>query len=112
MTRLGVPSELAAGRHAALFLITSSVSFVALVVFGTLTSIGVLSNGGAPLLLTLLPAVGAAIAIVLALLFAHRAIHPPSRTAGSCAARSGAPTGSCTPARARASTCCATATRC
>jgi uncharacterized membrane protein YbhN (UPF0104 family) len=70
MTRLGVPSELAAGRHAALFLITSAVSFVAMVVFGTLTSIGVLSNGGAPLLLTLLPAVGAAIAIALALVFA------------------------------------------
>ena len=51
MTRLGVPAELAAGRHAALFLITSSVSFVALVVFGTLTSIGVLPDGGAPLLL-------------------------------------------------------------
>ena len=41
-----------------------------MVVFGTLTSIGVLSNGGAPLLLTLLPAVGAAIAIALALVFA------------------------------------------
>ena len=50
MTRLGVPAELAAGRHAALFLITSAVSFVAMVVFGTLTSIGVLPNGGAPLL--------------------------------------------------------------
>jgi uncharacterized membrane protein YbhN (UPF0104 family) len=70
MTRLGVPAELAAGRHAALFLITSSVSFGALVLFGTLTSAGVLDGGGAPLLLTLLPAVVAALAIVLAVLFA------------------------------------------
>ena len=70
MTRLGVPTELAAGRHAALFLITSSVSFGALVLAGTLTSIGVLPNGGVSLPATLLPAVGAAIAIVLALLFA------------------------------------------
>jgi uncharacterized membrane protein YbhN (UPF0104 family) len=80
MTRLGVPAELAAGRHAALFLITSSVSFVALVVFGTLTSIGLLPDGGAPLLLTLLPAVGAAIAIVLALLFAMS--DPPDEPRG------------------------------
>ena len=34
MTRLGVPAELAAGRHAALFLITSAVSFGALVLSG------------------------------------------------------------------------------
>jgi uncharacterized membrane protein YbhN (UPF0104 family) len=70
MTRLGVPAELAAGRHAALFLITSAVSFVALVVFGTLTTVGVLPDGGASPLLTLLPAVVAALAILLALLFA------------------------------------------
>ena len=30
MTRLGVPGELASSRHAALFLATSAVSFVAI----------------------------------------------------------------------------------
>ena len=34
MTRLGVPADLAASRHAALFLATSAVSFVALVFAG------------------------------------------------------------------------------
>src|SRR4051794_4474828 len=48
LTRLGVPAELAAGRHAALFLITSAVSFVALVLAGGLTADGLLPRG-APL---------------------------------------------------------------
>jgi uncharacterized membrane protein YbhN (UPF0104 family) len=77
MTRLGVPAQLAASRHAALFLLTSAVSFVALVLAGALTSIGVLP-GDAPLVGTLLPAVGAAIGIGLAVAFAlSRALEEP-----------------------------------
>jgi uncharacterized membrane protein YbhN (UPF0104 family) len=75
MTRLGVPAELAAGRHAALFLITSAVTFAALVVAGTLGTLGI-ANGDAPAWATLLPAVGAAIVIALALGFARSASPP------------------------------------
>lgn len=80
MTRLGVPAELAAGRHAALFLITSAVSFGSLVLFGGLASAGVLPNGDVSLLATLLPAVGAAIVIALAFVFAMS--DPPARSGG------------------------------
>jgi uncharacterized membrane protein YbhN (UPF0104 family) len=79
MTRLGVPAPVAAGRHAALFLITSGVSFVALVLAGTLTAVGVLP-GDASALATLAPAAGAAIAIGLAMAFALG--HPPGRPEG------------------------------
>jgi uncharacterized membrane protein YbhN (UPF0104 family) len=72
MTRIGVPAELATSRHAALFLITSAVTFVALVVAGTLGTLGI-ANGDAPVYATLLPAVGAAIVIALALGFARSA---------------------------------------
>ena len=43
LTKLGVPAELAARRHAALFLITSAVTFVAIFLAGILTSVGVLA---------------------------------------------------------------------
>ncbi len=55
MRRAGVPAEVAAERHVALFLITSAVGFVSLVLFGTLEAAGVLP-GDAPLVGTLLPA--------------------------------------------------------
>jgi uncharacterized protein (TIRG00374 family) len=67
MTRLGVPSELAASRHAALFLATSAVSFVALAIAGFLATI----FSEASLMLTLVPAVVATVAITLAVLFAY-----------------------------------------
>lgn len=70
LTRLGVPAQLAANRHAALFLLTSAVTFVAIVLAGTLTAAGVLP-GDASLAATLLPAAGAAIAILLAVGFAR-----------------------------------------
>ena len=56
MRRAGVPSEIAAERHVALFLITSAVGFVALMVFGTLEAVDLLP-GDASLVGTLLPAV-------------------------------------------------------
>ena len=46
MRRIGVPAELAAQRHAALFLATSAVSFVALVLAGTGVATGVLPGRG------------------------------------------------------------------
>jgi uncharacterized membrane protein YbhN (UPF0104 family) len=79
MTRIGVPADLATSRHAALFLITSSVSFAALVFAGGLVTVGVLP-GDASLLATLLPAVGAGIAILLALGFAR--LDPPQEPGG------------------------------
>jgi uncharacterized membrane protein YbhN (UPF0104 family) len=76
MTRLGVPADLAASRHAALFLITSSVSFGALVLAGGLVSIGLLP-GDASLVATLAPATVAAIVIAVAIVFAGS--DPPVR---------------------------------
>jgi uncharacterized membrane protein YbhN (UPF0104 family) len=80
LTKFGVPAELAGRRHAALFLITSAVTFVALVVAGTLGTLGI-ANGDAPVWATLLPAVGAAIVIALALGFA-RSDSPPEPDGG------------------------------
>ncbi|HWK25479.1 MAG TPA: YbhN family protein [Solirubrobacter sp.] len=74
LTRLGVPAELAASRHAALFLITSAVTFVAILLAGVLTAAHVLPHD-VSLLATLLPAIGAGIAIALSLVFA--ASSPP-----------------------------------
>lgn len=62
MRRAGVPSEIAAERHVALFLITSAVGFVSLALFGTLEAVGILP-GDAPLVGTLLPAV-AGVAVI------------------------------------------------
>ena len=67
LTRLGVPADLAASRHAALFLATSTVSFVALVFAGLIGAL----LGQASLVATLVPALVAAVAITLAVLFAY-----------------------------------------
>src|SRR3954471_5922763 len=70
MRRLGVPAELAAQRHAALFLSTSAVTFFALAIAGFGESLGILA-GDVALAWTLLPALGASAVIVLAILFAR-----------------------------------------
>jgi uncharacterized membrane protein YbhN (UPF0104 family) len=70
LTKLGVPADLAARRHAALFLITSAVTFVAILLAGLLTTLHILPHDTG-ILATLLPAVGAAVAIALALMFAR-----------------------------------------
>src|SRR6185503_5154575 len=70
MTRAGVPGELAAQRHAVLFLATSAVSFVALAVSGLAVTIGLLP-GDAPLVGSLLPAVVAIIVMVLCVVAAR-----------------------------------------
>jgi uncharacterized membrane protein YbhN (UPF0104 family) len=69
MTRIGVPRELAAQRHAALFLSTSAVGFAALFVAGLGVATGVLP-GDASLLATLLPAVAGAGLLALAVVYA------------------------------------------
>jgi uncharacterized membrane protein YbhN (UPF0104 family) len=69
LTKLGVPADLAAKRHAALFLLTSAVTFVAIFLAGILTTLHVLPHE-VGILATLLPAIGAAVVILLALAFA------------------------------------------
>ena len=44
LTKIGVPADLAARRHAALFLITSAVTFVAIFLAGMLTSLHILPH--------------------------------------------------------------------
>jgi uncharacterized membrane protein YbhN (UPF0104 family) len=63
LDRAGVPRSFAASRTVALFLITSLVSFAAVVIAGFGVVSGAL-EGEAPLALTLLPAVAALLAIV------------------------------------------------
>ena len=58
LDRAGIPRSVAASRTVALFLVTSAVSFVALVVAGLGVASGAL-QGDAALVATLLPAVGA-----------------------------------------------------
>jgi uncharacterized membrane protein YbhN (UPF0104 family) len=70
MQRLGVPGELAAQRHAALFLATSAASFFAMAVFGTLTTVGLLPSD-ASLPWRLIPAAAAWALIVLAIVYAR-----------------------------------------
>src|SRR3954451_21751981 len=70
LRRLRLPAPLADQRHAALFLATSAVTFVAIVFAGTLTAIGVLPGDDVALRWMLIPAGGAAIAIVLCILSA------------------------------------------
>jgi uncharacterized membrane protein YbhN (UPF0104 family) len=62
MDRAGVPRGFAASRTVALFLVTSLVSFAAIVVAGLGVATGLLS-GQAALVATLLPAVGALVVI-------------------------------------------------
>jgi uncharacterized membrane protein YbhN (UPF0104 family) len=77
MRRAGVPAAFAAERHAVLFLATSFISFVALVVFGTLLSVGVLP-GDLSLAASLIPAVVSALIIVGAIAFAYSETPPAS----------------------------------
>ena len=83
MRRAGVPPRLAADRHAVLFLATSAASFAGLIGAGVLASVGVLP-ADAPLLATVLPALGGAAALAAAVLFAVR---PAPRAAGATGAR-------------------------
>jgi uncharacterized membrane protein YbhN (UPF0104 family) len=78
LTRLGVPADLAAQRHAALFLVTSAVSFGAIIFAGTLTAIGLLP-GDAALVWTLGPAAGIAALFALAVWFGRS--NPPAEPA-------------------------------
>lgn len=64
MRRAGVPGELAARRHAVLFLATSAVSFVALTLAGLLLAVGVLPRD-VPLSAVIAPG-GAALAVLVA----------------------------------------------
>jgi uncharacterized membrane protein YbhN (UPF0104 family) len=79
MRRAGVPGELAAQRHAVLFLATSAVSFFALAIAGIGTAIGLLP-GDVPLVGSLLPAVVAIAVMGLAVLAARAA--PPRQPHG------------------------------
>jgi uncharacterized membrane protein YbhN (UPF0104 family) len=88
MRRVGVPADLAAQRHAALFLATSAVSFFALLVFGVLEAIGLLP-GDAPLVATALPAAGAAVLIGLALVYGRMPPPPAAAPAGGGRVRLG-----------------------
>ena len=112
MTKIGVPAELAASRHAALFLLTSAVTFVALVLAGTARDGRHPPRRRVARCATILPALGAAVVIVLALSFARSDAPPEPAAAAASGSRSGGCAGSSTTACARASTCCATATRC
>jgi uncharacterized membrane protein YbhN (UPF0104 family) len=79
MRRAGVPGDLAAERHVALFLITSGVSLAAVLVFGVALATGVLP-GQESLAWSLIPAAAGAAGIALALLFARTGVpvEPPA----------------------------------
>lgn len=79
MHRAGVPGRFAVERHAVLFLATSFVSFAAVVVAGVLLSVHVLP-GDASLAGTLVPAAGAAVALLAATTFAVRPPPPAPRS--------------------------------
>jgi uncharacterized membrane protein YbhN (UPF0104 family) len=72
LIRQGIPTAFAVSRSAVLFLVTSGVSLGALIVFGTAEAINLLP-GDASLVLTLVPAAGAAL-IVAAVVVLPRAI--------------------------------------
>ncbi len=71
MIRSGIPTPFAVGRSMVLFLVTSGVGLVALVVFGLGEAVGVLP-GHASLAATLIPALGGALVIALAIVLARR----------------------------------------
>jgi uncharacterized membrane protein YbhN (UPF0104 family) len=81
MTRLGVPSELAASRHAALFLSTSVVGFAAIVFAGVGVATGVLA-GDVSRAAALLPAAGGAALLTVIYLYARRPPAAESRRGG------------------------------
>ncbi len=72
LIRSGIPTAFAVSRSAVLFLVTSAVSGFALVLFGTLGAIG-LVTGHASLALTLIPAAIAAL-IIAAIIVLPRAV--------------------------------------
>jgi uncharacterized membrane protein YbhN (UPF0104 family) len=80
MRKVGVPGDLAAQRHAALFLVTSAVGFFALVLVGTGEALGVLP-GDVSLAAAALPALGSAAIIALAVVWAR--LRPPAEPSGS-----------------------------
>jgi uncharacterized membrane protein YbhN (UPF0104 family) len=79
MRRAGVPTGLAAERHAALFLVTSAVSFVALILAGLGVASGLLPGDVGPAA-SLLPAAFAFAVLALAVLFARTDV--PAEPAG------------------------------
>jgi uncharacterized membrane protein YbhN (UPF0104 family) len=82
MRRAGVPAALAAERHVALFLVTSAVSFGALVVAGLLVGVGVLPSGRTGAVGSFVPA-GVGLAVLgVAVLFGRTALPPQPVGAG------------------------------
>jgi uncharacterized membrane protein YbhN (UPF0104 family) len=79
MTRIGVPGELAAGRHAALFLCTSVIGFAAVVVAGVGVATGLLA-GDVSLAASLIHAAGGA--LLLTLLYVYGRSAPPAEPVG------------------------------
>ncbi len=71
LIRAGVPTRFAASRSAVLFLATSAVSFLVLLLAGLGVSVGILP-GDVSLIKTLLPALLAALVIVGAIVLSHR----------------------------------------
>lgn len=72
LIRSGIPTAFAVKRSAVLFLVTSAVSFGALIIFGALEAVNLLP-GDASLAATLIPAAVAAL-VVAAVIFLPRAI--------------------------------------
>ena len=87
MRRAGVPGGLAADRHVALFLVTSSVSFAALVLFGLLVGVGLLP-GDPGAVGSLLPAGAAAVVLLVCALLARADL--PAEPIGAGRLRHGA----------------------
>jgi uncharacterized membrane protein YbhN (UPF0104 family) len=71
LVRAGVPTRFASSRTAVLFLVTSAVSFAALVIAGAGEAAGILP-GDAALAATLAPAAGAALVILAVVVLPHR----------------------------------------
>ncbi|WP_205697637.1 lysylphosphatidylglycerol synthase domain-containing protein [Conexibacter sp. SYSU D00693] len=82
MRRAGVPAQLAAERHVALFLVTSLVSFVALVLAGTAVWTGLLDGEGVHAVGSILPAAFGAVVLAAALGFARAGAPAPTPPAG------------------------------
>jgi len=78
MRRAGVPTSIATPRSAALFLLTSATSFVAIIVAGTLSGLGLLP-GSASWIGTLLPAGLAAAAVVAVAALGRLPVGEPSQ---------------------------------
>ncbi len=94
LIRAGVPTRFAASRSAVLFLATSAVGFLALFLAGDRRDVGVLP-GDASLLATLLPALGAALVMVGAIVLSHRLPEIGRGPISGCATCCGGCSGSC-----------------